>query len=210
MKPYFVLIIIAIFLFSSCENSRIYTIETDYGIMKIKLLDSTPKHKENFIKLVKEKYYDGLLFHRVIQNMVIQGGDPDSRNAPPDAKLGIGGPGYEIPAEIGVPHFKGMVAAARQGDILNPNKMSSGSQFYIVQGYPIDDRELDVIEKAKNIKYTPAQREKYKRLGGAPMLDKDYTVFGEIIEGLDALDKIAAVKTDDFNRPLQDIKMKIY
>jgi cyclophilin family peptidyl-prolyl cis-trans isomerase len=184
-------------------------IETDYGNMKVLLYDETPKHKENFIKLAKDGFFDDLLFHRVINGFMIQGGDPDSRNAPPNKMLGGGGPGYLVDAEIAFPHFKGTLAAARTGGASNPEKKSSGSQFYIVQGTPQQETMLSQMENFKGIKYTPAQREKYKTLGGRPDLDQEYTVFGEVVEGMDVIDKIAAVPTGQADRPVQDVKMKV-
>lgn len=194
-------------LFSTCQSDP-YTyvvIETDYGQMKAKLYNVTPKHRDNFIKLAKEGYYDGLLFHRVVPNFVIQGGDPDSRNAPPNAMLGMGGPGYQIDAEIGALHVKGALAAARDQ---NPAKRSSGSQFYIVQGQPVDDAVLSGLENQKGFRYSEEQRRLYRELGGTPFLDSDYTVFGEVVEGIDVIDKIAAVPTVG-ERPVQDVKMKV-
>lgn len=196
-------------LFIGCKSEDTVVIETDMGNMEIRLYASTPKHKENFLKLVDEGYYDGLLFHRVIRGFMIQGGDPESKGAPMDKPLGMGGPAYTIPAEIGAPHFKGVLAAARQGDQINPQKASSGSQFYIVQGSPLTDADLDAYERAKNIKYSPEQREKYKKLGGSPMLDMDYTAFGEVVKGLDVIDKIASTATDQRDRPTKDVVMKI-
>jgi len=194
-------------VFSSCEEQpKRVIIETDYGDMTVELYDSTPKHRDNFIKLVKEGYYDGLLFHRVINKFMIQGGDPESRNAGPDKSLGMGGPGYKIDAEIGAPHIKGALAAARN---TNPNKMSSGSQFYIVHGFPQSDSQLDNFEKQKGITYNETQRELYKERGGYPGLDMDYTVFGEVVKGLDVIDKIAAVQTKPGDRPVEDVKMNI-
>jgi cyclophilin family peptidyl-prolyl cis-trans isomerase len=208
MKYTFVLIVL-ILLSCAGDTKNTCTIETEFGIMKIRLFDSTPKHRDNFIKLVKEGYYNDLLFHRVISGFMIQGGDPDSRNASPDQQLGSGGPGYTIPAEIGSPHFKGMLAAARLGDAANPARESSGSQFFIVQGEMQTDDMLNQMQQMKNFTYNPAQREKYKKVGGAPMLDAEYTVFGEVISGLEVIDKIANVQTNEMNRPLQDVKMKI-
>lgn len=205
----FIFIYIAFIFLSSCHDSDIVTIETEYGNMEIQLFSSTPKHTANFSKLVDEGFYDDLLFHRVMNGFMIQGGDPESRGASVDQPLGSGGPGYTIPAEIGIPHFKGMLSAARQGDEVNPKKESSGSQFFIVQGGPVDDGQLDAVEKAKKFKYSEAQRAKYKKLGGTPMLDGDYSVFGEVSSGLDVIDKIAGVETDPSERPLKDIKMKI-
>lgn len=197
-------------LITSCgEKAHYVTIETDFGTIKAELYNSTPLHRDNFLKLVKENYYDDLLFHRVIQGFMVQGGDPESRNAPPGQRLGTGGPGYQIDAEIGAPHFKGTLAAARTGGPTNPDKKSSGSQFYIVHGEAQNDGTLDRFEAQKGIKYNESQREKYRTLGGTPMLDTDYTVFGEVVEGLDVVDKIAAVHKDASDRPATDVKMKI-
>jgi len=177
--------------------------------MKVELYDSTPIHKENFIKLAKEGFYDDLLFHRVIKGFMIQGGDPKSRGAEPSARLGGGGPGYTIEAEIGSPHFKGTLAAARTGNASNPEKRSSGSQFYVVQGSPQSEAQLASTAKRKGITYTDSQRKKYAEVGGRPDLDMEYTVFGEVVEGMDVIDKLAAVETAPGDRPLKDVKMKI-
>lgn len=195
----------------SCNSdSKTYiTIETEYGNMVAELYDSTPKHKENMIKLIKEDFYKDLLFHRVISGFMIQGGDPNSRGADENTRLGSGGPGYRIDAEIGAPHFKGTLAAARTGGPSNPEKKSSGSQFYVVQGNIQSDAALDNFQSQKGITYNANQREKYKTIGGYPALDLDYTVFGEVIEGLDVIDKIAAVQTAPGDRPLKDVKMNI-
>ncbi len=192
-------------------DERIVLISTKFGDLKIALYNKTPKHSDNFVKLVSKKYYDGLLFHRVINHFMIQGGDPDSRNAKQGAMLGNGGPGYTIPAEF-VPeyfHKKGAIAAARRGDNVNPEKASSGSQFYIVQGRKYTDEQLNSLENRIGRKFTKQQRETYKTIGGTPFLDGNYTVFGEVIEGLNVIDKIAEVKTDRFDRPIKDIKMTI-
>ena len=187
-------------------------ISTKFGDMKVLLYNETPKHRNNFVKLINKKFYDGTLFHRVIKNFMIQGGDPNSVNAKPDATLGNGGPGYTIDAEI-VPkyfHKKGALAAARLGDRANPKKKSSGSQFYIVQGKIYGDKELDAMELRMGKNFSEEQREAYKTIGGTPHLDGEYTVFGEVIQGLNIIDKIAAVETDKAtNRPLKDIKMTI-
>ena len=193
----------------SNSNVSYVTIETDFGTMKAELYNSTPKHRDNFLKLVKEGFYDDLLFHRIIRGFMIQGGDPLSKDAAPGARLGTGGPGYLIDAEIGAPHFKGTLAAARTGGPSNPDKKSSGSQFYIVHGNTQSDAALDQMESQKGIQYNDSQREKYKAAGGTPMLDQDYTVFGELVSGLDVLDKIASVQKDASDRPLEDVKMKI-
>jgi len=197
-------------LFTSCEEKVHYvTIETEFGMMKAELYNSTPLHRDNFVKLIKENYYDDLLFHRIIQGFMIQGGDPQSRNAPEGQALGSGGPGYLIDAEIGAPHFKGTLAAARTSGATNPDKKSSGSQFYVVHGQVQNDATLNRFEQEKGIKYNEEQRQKYKTSGGTPLLDLDYTVFGELVEGHEVLDKIAAVQKDARDRPLKDVKMKI-
>ena len=208
MKNY-LFILLSLFIISACNsgNGKTYAeIETEFGTMKVELYNSTPGHKENFIKLAKEGFYDGLLFHRVIDGFMVQGGDPNSKDAPTGQRLGSGGPGYTIPAEIGAPHFKGTLAAARTG---NPEKRSSGSQFYLTQGRPLTDAQIANFEKQKGIQYTEAQKEKYRTLGGVPSLDMEYTVYGEVVEGLDVIDKIATVAKDGSDRPLQDVKMKV-
>lgn len=238
-------------------------IVTDYGTMKIRLYDETPLHRDNFVKLVKEHYFDSLLFHRVIRNFMIQGGDPDSKKAPPGVELGNGGPAYTIPAEFNPKlfHKKGVIAAARNSDLENPSQASSGSQFYIVQGRVFTDSLLmfqakritklklfnevinrpenreylakytkyaqanqpdslkiinDIIDKTvekelpsvKTYTFSPEQVQAYTTVGGTPHLDNSYTVFGEVYEGLDVIDKIAAEKTDRNNRPQNDVRIK--
>lgn len=186
-------------------------IQTPYGDMLVELFDDTPQHKENFLKLIKEEYFKDLLFHRIIDGFMIQGGDPDSRNAPAGKNLGAGGPGYQIPAEIeaGHKHFKGALAAARQGDMVNPEKKSSGSQFYIVHGNSTSADELKMMARRNNIEYTEEEINQYIENGGTPFLDNQYTVFGQIIKGLDVIDKIAKVETNRADRPMEDIKMNI-
>ncbi len=186
-------------------------LETTFGTMTILLYDATPKHRDNFLKLVEDGFYNGLLFHRVMNGFMVQGGDPKSKNAAPNMALGTGGPGYTVDAEFldSLVHVKGALAAARQPDGVNPAKASSGSQFYIVQGRPVTDAQLNQIETRYGSKYTAEQRAKYLEVGGTPFLDKQYTVFGQVIEGLDVIDKIAASQTSSANRPLDDIKMKI-
>lgn len=250
------------------SKNPIVVIKTKYGIIKIKLYDETPKHRDNFIKLVKEHYYDSLLFHRVINTFMIQGGDPDSKHAQPGQMLGNGGPNYTIPAEF-VPtiyHKRGALAAARESDQINPTKASSGSQFYIVQGKVFTNEELDYLEQQINInkknqligqmmntpeyawmktkldsmiksgnpnavqdflketnsiaekemvkigkfQFTPEQRKLYTTIGGSPHLDGSYTVFGEVVEGMNVVDSIASVKRDKNDRPIEDIRMFIY
>ncbi|MFT6020141.1 MAG: cyclophilin family peptidyl-prolyl cis-trans isomerase [Saprospiraceae bacterium] len=212
MKNLYLLLSFAFLLaLSSCnqpEKHQYIEITTDFGIMKAKLFNSTPLHRENMLKLAKEGFYDDLLFHRVREGFMIQGGDPESRNAPLTKRLGSGGPGYRIPAELGAPHIKGALAAARTGGPSNPEKESSGSQFYIVQGTTLDDNQLNGIERSKKIAYSQEQRKMYKEVGGAPNLDMDYTVYGEVVEGLDVIDKIAAVQKNG-ERPVEDVKMTI-
>lgn len=186
-------------------------IETPYGNMLVELYSATPQHQDNFTKLVENGYFDSLLFHRVIESFMIQGGDPNSKGAGPNQMLGSGGPGYTIPAEFvdTLIHVKGALSAARTGDQVNPEKRSSGSQFYIVQGKTYSDRELDIIESKKNMRYTSAQRELYKTVGGTPFLDRDYTVFGQVLEGMEVIDAIAAQSTDGRDRPRKDVWMKM-
>lgn len=183
-------------------------IETSLGTMIAELYSATPLHRDNFIKLADEGYYNDLLFHRVIRNFMVQGGDPMSRNAAPGQALGFGGPEYRIDAEFrdSLVHIKGSLAAARDN---NPAKKSSGSQFYIVQGQPVKEDVLFQVEAMKGMHYTPEQRQAYTTLGGTPHLDREYTVFGRIVEGLDVLDKIAAAEIGGSDRPRTDVKMKI-
>ena len=269
MKRATFFILITLFITTiSCGNinkksdDSVISIKTEFGIIKIKLYDKTLEHKKNFIKLVDQGFYNDLLFHRVINNFMIQGGDPKSKNTQPGVRLGGGNVGYTIPSEFVTEyiHKKGALAAARQGGPSNPEKRSSGSQFYIVHGKIFTPGKLDTLEmmrnnKAKNellkenfakanvelrecrknnneegfnalvveirenvdstfeatpkFKFSDVQREIYTTIGGYPALDGDYTVFGEVIEGLDILDKIAAVETDKNNRPVNDIKMEI-
>lgn len=189
------------------KKETMVVISTDYGDMKIKLYDETPLHRDNFIKLAKEGFFDGLLFHRVIPQFMIQGGDPTSKDAKPGQSLGAGGPGYTIPAEFN-PNFihkKGALSAARQGDQVNPKRASSGSQFYVVQGRTASAQEL----QRGGIKYSDEQIKIYEEQGGTPFLDGQYTVFGEVVEGLDVIDKIAAVRTAPGDRPMEDVKFTV-
>jgi peptidyl-prolyl cis-trans isomerase B (cyclophilin B) len=183
-------------------------IETSMGTMIAILYDETPAHRDNMVKLAKEGYYNDLLFHRVIKGFMVQGGDPQSRGASASAQLGSGGPGYTVPAEIkkGLFHKKGALSAARQGDQVNPERRSSGSQFYVVQGNVASAKEADVMAQRG---FDAKAVEAYKTVGGTPFLDNQYTVFGEVIEGLDVIDKIAAVQTQPGDRPVTDLKMKI-
>jgi peptidylprolyl isomerase len=239
-------------------------LSTEFGTMKILLYGETPKHRDNFLKLVEQGFYNDLLFHRVIKDFMIQGGDPDSKGAAQGKQLGAGDVGYTIPAEFVYPkyyHKKGALAAARQGDQVNPEKRSSGCQFYIVQGKKLSDAEIKQMEynllgqakesrfyeivrersaeiqklrmeknqaglnnlqseivaqledefkdKASQYVMSDEMKEVYKTVGGTPFLDNAYTVFGEVVEGLDVIDKIAAVETAPGDRPKSDVKMKI-
>ena len=198
------------------SKEREIEITTDYGVMIAKLSDATPLHRDNFINLVKQGFYDGLLFHRVIHEFMIQGGDPASKNATDSTMLGGGEVKgvNRIPAEFNpnLIHKKGVLAAARDN---NPAKASSNCQFYIVQGKPFDSAQLNTVyEHVKatttgDFKYTADQKEIYQRIGGTPFLDQNYTVFGEVISGLDVIDKIAAVQVRPGDRPVKDVHMKI-
>lgn len=261
------LVLLSKLSFSQTFSPEIIQISTPYGTMKLRLFNETPMHRDNFIKLVKEHFYDSLLFHRVINGFMIQGGDPDSKHADANKLLGDGDLSYTIPAEF-VPelfHKKGMLCAARNGDDVNPTKASSACQFYIVQGKVRDDKELKnyekrinktLIEKLKteilnkpenqvlnekinafkvtknndsllfyskqldakvnaeyekspHFTFKPEHQKVYKTTGGTPHLDTNYTVFGEVIEGLEVIDKIAAVATNKDDRPLTDIRMYV-
>lgn len=186
---------------------------TSLGDIVVELYNETPQHRDNFLKLAGEGFYDGTLFHRVISGFMAQGGDPKSKDAAPGARLGTGGPGYTVEAEIdpAFVHVKGALAAARQGDQVNPNRRSSGSQFYIVQGRDVSLQMLqNIVNSRRNspdqpLSYTPDQMAAYQELGGTPHLDMQYTVFGQVIEGLEVVDAICAVQTDRSNRPSEDV-----
>ncbi|NML20384.1 peptidylprolyl isomerase [Pseudoflavitalea sp. G-6-1-2] len=186
---------------------------TDKGTLIIRLSDSTPIHRDNFLRLVKAKYYDSILFHRVINNFMVQGGDPNSKRAKAGVMLGEGGPAYTVPAEFRASlfHKKGVIAAAREGDDTNPLKASSGSQFYLVQGKVFTEAGLDSLETYRLRRKIPAdQRAVYKTIGGTPHLDLNYTVFGEVISGLPVIDSIAKVATsrgEGGDRPVQDVRI---
>ncbi|MDR1368937.1 MAG: peptidylprolyl isomerase [Dysgonamonadaceae bacterium] len=186
---------------ASCQtNVQTYTIETTSGNIQIRLYENTPLHKANFEKLVAEQVYDSVLFHRVIQNFMIQGGNPATKN--PAYVEGETIPAEFLPENI---HKKGALAAARMGDFVNPEKRSSPVQFYIVQGKTYGDDELQYMESSGGKSWAPEQKEVYKTQGGTPFLDMDYTVFGEVVSGLDVVDKIAAVPTLPGDRPLNDV-----
>ena len=184
---------------------------TNKGDIKLKLYNDTPLHRDNFIKLVKEGQYNGLLFHRVIKDFMIQGGDVTSKDAPMNKQLGAGDLGYTVPAEFRYPkyfHKRGMLCAARTPDEENPEKASSATQFYIVTGKFFTEMELDKMTKEKGIEFTPEQKEAYMLEGGTPHLDGNYTVFGEVIQGMKVVDKIQFVETNAEDRPTKNIKIK--
>lgn len=183
-------------------------IKTSEGDMIAEIFDATPLHQDNFVKLVEQSYYDSLLFHRVIPGFMIQGGDPNSLNAPADKMLGSGGPKYTVKAEFqdSLAHVRGALAAARTN---NPQKRSSGSQFYIVQGKPVTDQELNQQEGRSLFRYPSHVREAYLEHGGTPFLDQGYTVFGRVVEGLDVLDRITEQPTNSADRPKEDVWMVI-
>lgn len=205
MKIKIVLTLILSFLFMmelDAQKSTKVLIHTDMGDIKVMLYDDTPLHRDNFVKLAKEGFYNGAIFHRVIKEFMIQGGG---------APAGKEEVSYRVPAEIKVNHIhkKGALAAARMGDQINPKKESSGSQFYIVQGVKYTDAQLNQFEAQRGLKFSPEQRKAYTTVGGTPHLDGGYTVFGEVISGIEVVDKIAAVKTAAGDKPLTDIKMTV-
>lgn len=204
------------------RNSDYYVkIRTTAGDIVVKLHNETPLHRDNFIKLAKSKYYNNILFHRVIKQFVIQAGDPESRSHEKGKLYGDGGPEYNLPAEIipGMFHKKGVLAAARESDSANPSRESSASQFYIVTGKLYTDKELDEAEAKINLrntankiplehKFTPEQRMIYKTIGGVPHLDTQYTIFGEVVKGMEMVEKISLSETDKNDRPINDIWIK--
>jgi len=183
--------------------------QTSEGTMLIQLFDETPKHRDNFLKLAEQDFYNNLLFHRVIDGFMIQGGDPESKNAKAGGNLGSGGPGYTIEAEFNpdLVHVAGALAAARQGDNMNPEKRSSGSQFYIVHGKPVKEDRLKAIGERAGITYSPDIVKQYLQNGGTPFLDNNYTVFGKVVNGISVIDKIAKVKKDPRDSPLEYVKI---
>lgn len=211
MKKYLTLILCLCFIsaFSAKPKNQYVKIVTEQGECIIKLYNETPLHRDNFLKLTEKGTYNGTLFHRVIKDFMIQGGDPDSKTAVKGALLGEGTVGYTVPAEFrdSLFHKKGVLAAARDD---NPEKASSGSQFYLVQGKKFTDEQLDAVEKNRlKFKIPEWQRVVYKTLGGTPHLDRNYTVYGEVVKGIELIDKIASATTDGNNRPTSDVKMTI-
>lgn len=205
----FLALIFPLAIFGAKPKHRYVKITTNKGECIIMLYNETPLHRDNFIKLTKAHFFNGTLFHRVIKGFMIQGGDPASKSSD---TAGNGGPLYTIPAEFSdnLFHKRGVIAAAREGDDINPQKESSGSQFYLVQGKTYNDQQLDIIEKSRVKRAIPPyQRQIYKTLGGTPFLDNNYTVFGEIVKGIAMIDAIATQPTDKADKPLTDIKMTI-
>lgn len=202
----------------SCQKKEeVVVMETTEGTIVLKLYDQTPLHRDNFRSLVAEGAFDSLLFHRVIQDFMIQGGDPDSKYAEPGVLLGEGDRDYTVPAEFrledGIFHRRGVLAGARESDDVNPEQRSSAMQFYIVWGKIFDDAGLDKVQERLDnrtggrVKLTPEMREVYKTVGGTPHLDGQYTVFGEVVSGLDVVDAIQHVPTDEHDRPLTDVRI---
>jgi cyclophilin family peptidyl-prolyl cis-trans isomerase len=211
MKKLFTLVILLATIgtaFAKAPKNQYVRIKTSYGECIIRLYNETPQHRDNFIKLAKKGFYDGTLFHRVIQDFMIQGGDPDSKNAKPGVELGNGDVGYTIPAEFrdSLFHKRGVLAAARDD---NPKKASSGCQFYIVEGKRLTDAEIDAQDKRSGHTTPEWERAYYRTVGGTPHLDANYTVYGEVVAGIDMVDMIAAVKKDANDRPLVDVPMTV-
>ena len=211
------MLFVSAFILSLCplraqKAETLVLIDTDMGKIKVKLYDDTPLHRDNFIKNVENHLYDGLLFHRVIKQFMIQAGDINSKDAPIDKHLGDGDLDYTIPAEFVYPkyfHKRGALCAARTGDEENPEKASSATQFYIVTGKFYTEMELDKMTKEKGMKFTPEQKQAYMLEGGTPQLDGRYTVFGEVVSGMKTVDKIQFVETNSEDRPTKNIKIKL-
>ena len=214
-KLTYILLLLAVVACGTQKDMKV-RMHTTAGVIDLCLYDETPKHKENFLKLVKEQQYDSLLFHRVIKDFMIQGGDPDSKNAPAGALLGEGDLGYTVEAEF-MPqvyfHRRGVLAAARESDDVNPTKASSASQFYIVWGKVYTKEQLEAYKEfykrrtGRELVITPEQEAVYTTVGGTPHLDGEYTVFGEVINGLEVVEKIQCVACDENDRPLEDMRI---
>lgn len=205
-----IILVLLQFFFSAYPKNPLVLMKTSEGNMKIELYEDTPMHTDNFLELVEKGFYNGLLFHRVIEGFMVQTGDPDSKNALPGTRLGYGGPKYTVPQEFRKQYYhkKGALSAARQPDNINPSKSSSATQFYIVQGQVLNDEILQKYINAKaHIPFTEQQKKDYKTIGGTPHLDYNYTVFGQVLEGLNVIDSIAKYETDKYDRPLKDIKI---
>lgn len=201
------LLIAMSFLLLSAQAQDMVKIFTTKGEIVVKLYENTPIHRENFIKLAKEGFYDSTTFHRVIREFMIQGGDPQSNPSSGSGKVGSGGPGYTLEAEIdkGHIHKKGALAAARQGDAVNPEKRSSGSQFYIVVGRRYPAKYMSSFEEQNGMTYSEADKQAYEDLGGTPHLDGGYTVFGEVLQGLEIVENISTVQTAQGDRPVEPV-----
>ena len=221
LKKYFYLVLVLfLFAFVSSVEARkkekraVVRIETSCGVIRVALFDETPLHRNNFLKLASEGFYDGTLFHRCIKDLMIQGGDPESRTAQKGQLLGEGDTGYTIPAEFCLPyiyHWSGALGAAREPDDVNPEQNSSGCQFYIVYGKkqaPGDIKKVRAMLDEKDIQLTPQMSDDYQMRGGTPYLDGQYTVFGEVREGMDVVKQIQAVATDKNDRPLEDVVVR--
>ena len=220
-KPRLLIVALALMVFVPVMGqSKKVMLETTAGNILLTLYDDTPRHRDNFLKLVDEQFYDSLLFHRVIKNFMIQGGDPDSRHAEPGVTLGEGSTDYTVEAEFFSsegqllhPHKRGALAAAREGDSENPERRSSGCQFYIVWGKTYATQQLyqigDKVEAQTDHRVTMTDEllDLYRKVGGVPHLDGQYTVFGEVTEGLDVVDRIQQVQTDDYDRPIDDVRI---
>ena len=210
------LLLVQLSVYSQSMKRTEVLLQTSMGNVRIQLYNETPKHRDNFLKIVNSKQMDGMLFHRVVKDFMIQTGDPDSRKAKPGQVLGNHQIGKDFPAEIIYPQFfhkRGALAAARQPDNENPDKKSSGSQFYIVWGKKFSEHQLNfyqsVIDTVTNfkVKFTPEIRKVYQEVGGTPFLDGQYTVFGEVTEGLEVIDRIQQVEVDAWSRPKEDVKI---
>ncbi|MFT7299332.1 MAG: cyclophilin family peptidyl-prolyl cis-trans isomerase [Sphingobacteriales bacterium] len=214
MKRIAIYLLFVSFAASACagpakkDTAKYVEVNTNFGTIVLMLSDSTPLHRDNFVKLVEDGIYDSLLFHRVINNFMIQGGDPNSKNAKAGIPLGSGSVGEKIPAEFNsnLIHKKGALAAARDN---NPKKSSSSCQFYIVHGQPLSDDQINQIQTKNGIIYTVDQREIYKTIGGTAFLDQNYTVFGEVVHGMDVIDEIVKVKCDRRDRPIENVVMEM-
>ena len=216
-KSLSIALLAGLLIFTACTSSGngsnnqniLVKMETTMGDITVKLYDETPEHRNNFLSLIEDGFYEDVLFHRVINQFMIQAGDPMSRDAVPGEPLGSGGPGYTIPAEIvsGIYHRRGALAAARQGDQMNPERESSGSQFYIVHGRVFSEEGLRQMAEERDLDLNEEQKEIYTTIGGTPHLDNAYTVFGQVLEGMEVVERIAAMETDDRDRPLEDVSI---
>lgn len=217
MKTAILTIMLAALTTLGAHGQQRVKIHTTLGDIVVRLYDETPIHRDNFVKLAKEGFYDGTLFHRVIKDFMIQGGDPRSKGAAANEMLGGGDTGYTLPAEIrdSICHKRGALAAAREGDRTNPERRSSGSQFYIVWGRKFSPRQMEYLSERMQREHpgsgglSPRQQHIYATYGGTPHLDGQYTVFGEVTEGLDVVEKIQGVATNVADRPLEDIVMSM-